>query len=59
MRQNDLICATNRTGRRTADFRQLGGTARCYQAIFVPSTALAGPGYDGQPGVYYTSPRLR
>jgi hypothetical protein len=29
-----------------------GGTARCYQAIFVPSTALASPGYDGQPAVY-------
>ena len=31
---------------------QNGGTARCYQAIFVPSTAFAGPGYDGQPAVY-------
>jgi hypothetical protein len=31
---------------------QNGGTARCYQAIFVPSTALASPGYDGQPAVY-------
>jgi hypothetical protein len=29
-----------------------GGSARCYQAIFVPSTALASPGYDGQPAVY-------
>jgi hypothetical protein len=31
---------------------QNGGSARCYQAIFVPSTALASPGYDGQPAVY-------
>ena len=31
---------------------QLGGSARCYQAIFVLSTALASPGYDGQPAVY-------
>ena len=30
----------------------IGGSARCYQAIFVPSTALASPGYDGQPAVY-------
>ena len=29
-----------------------GGSARGYQAIFVPSTALASPGYDGQPVVY-------
>jgi len=29
-----------------------GGSARCYQAIFVLSTALASPGYDGQPAVY-------
>ena len=29
-----------------------GGSARCYQAIFVPSTALASPGYDGQPAVH-------
>jgi hypothetical protein len=25
----------------------IGGSARGYQAIFVPSTALASPGYDG------------
>jgi hypothetical protein len=31
---------------------QIGGSARGYQAIFVPSTALASPGYDGQPAVY-------
>jgi hypothetical protein len=30
----------------------IGGPARGYQAIFVPSTALASPGYDGQPAVY-------
>jgi hypothetical protein len=30
----------------------MGGSARGYQAIFVPSTALASPGYDGQPAVY-------
>jgi hypothetical protein len=29
-----------------------GGSARCYLAVFVPSTALASPGYDGQPAVY-------
>jgi hypothetical protein len=28
------------------------GSACGYQAIFVPSTALASPGYDGQPAVY-------
>ena len=28
------------------------GSARGYQAIFVPSTALTSPGYDGQPAVY-------
>jgi hypothetical protein len=31
---------------------QIGGSARGYQAIFVPSTALASPGHDGQPAVY-------
>jgi hypothetical protein len=36
----------------TATCRQIGGSARCYQAIFVPSTALASPGYDGQPAEY-------
>jgi len=36
-----------------APFRmQIGGSARGYQAIFVPSTVLASPGYDGQPAVY-------
>jgi len=30
----------------------IGGSACGYQAIFVPSTALASPGYDGQPAVY-------
>jgi hypothetical protein len=29
-----------------------GGSARGYQAIFVPSTAFGSPGYDGQPAVY-------
>ena len=32
-----------------------GGSARGYQAIFVPSAALSSPGYDpldGQPAVY-------
>jgi hypothetical protein len=37
---------------------QNGGSARGYQAIFVPSAALGIPGYDGQPAVY-SSPRLR
>ena len=32
--------------------RQIGGSARGYQAIFVPSTTLASPGHDGQPTVY-------
>jgi hypothetical protein len=27
-------------------------SAHGYQAIFVPSTALASPGYDGQPALY-------
>jgi hypothetical protein len=31
---------------------QIGGSARGYQAIFVPSAALGSPGYDGQPAVY-------
>jgi hypothetical protein len=31
---------------------QIGGSARGYEAIFVPSTALGSPGYDGQPAVY-------
>jgi hypothetical protein len=31
---------------------QIGGSARGYQELFVPSTALASPGYDGQPVVY-------
>ena len=29
-----------------------GGSARGYQAILVPSAALASPGYDGQPAAY-------
>jgi hypothetical protein len=32
---------------------QIGGSARGYQAIFVPSAALGSPGYDGQPAVYF------
>jgi len=31
---------------------QIGGSASGYQANFVSSTALASPGYDGQPAVY-------
>ena len=37
---------------RTAATVQIGGSARGYQAIFVPSTALASPVYDGQPAEY-------
>jgi hypothetical protein len=44
------------TSRSTVGFEattvHIGGSARGYQAIFVPSTALASPGYDGQPAVY-------
>jgi hypothetical protein len=29
-----------------------GGSARCYQAIFVASATLGNPGFDGQPAVY-------
>jgi hypothetical protein len=39
-------------GRQSAITAQNGGSARGYQAIFVPSTALASPGYDRQPAVY-------
>jgi hypothetical protein len=31
---------------------QSARSARCYQAIFVPSTTLASLGYDSQPVVY-------
>ena len=34
------------------DRLQNGGSACGYQAPFVPSTALASPGYDGRPVVY-------
>jgi hypothetical protein len=30
-----------------------GESAHGYQAIFVPSTALASPGHPGQPAVYF------
>jgi len=36
----------------TIGLRYTGGSVRGYRAIFVPSTALASPGYDGQPAVY-------
>ena len=36
-----------------------GGTARCYQAIFVPLTALASPATTVNQPYIYTSPRLR
>jgi hypothetical protein len=51
-RQNGRFC-TFRTGPPEAPpARQNGGSARGYQAIFVPSATLASPGYDGQPAVY-------
>jgi hypothetical protein len=54
------ICSSELTRARTLITVQNGGSARGYQAIFVPSTALASPGYDGQPQSYiYTLPRLR
>jgi hypothetical protein len=37
---------------------QNGGTARGYEAIFVPSNALGSPGHDGQPAVYLYSAAL-
>jgi hypothetical protein len=36
-----------------------GGSARGYQAVFVPSTALASPGYEGQQAVYLYIAALR
>ena len=41
-----------KVGRERAPSLDLGPSARGYQAIFAPSTALASPGYDGQPAVY-------
>jgi len=46
------ICARPLTGSGKPPAAPNGGSARCYQMIFVPSTALASPGYDGQPVVY-------
>ena len=50
--QNSQICAPQSAASTDSELRQNGGSARGYQAIFVPSTALASPGYDGQPVVY-------
>jgi hypothetical protein len=50
--QNNPICARPGLWHHAQLGEQIGGSARCYQAIFVPSTALASPGYDGQPAVY-------
>jgi hypothetical protein len=38
---------------------QIGGSARCYQAIFVPSTASPVPATTVNQPYIYTSPRLR
>src|SRR6185437_15175258 len=50
--QNNPICARPGLWHHAQLGEQIGGAVRCYQAIFVPSTALASPGYDGQPAVY-------
>jgi hypothetical protein len=44
------MASRNHLGAQVAD--HIGGSARGYQVIFVPSTALASPRYDGQPAVY-------
>jgi hypothetical protein len=49
---NQLFCAAAAIIRSWPLEIQIGGWARGYQGIFVPSTALASPGYDGQPAVY-------
>jgi hypothetical protein len=51
-RQIDLICAPQLMSAERPMAAQNGGSACGYQAIFVPSTALASPGYEGQPAVY-------
>ena len=48
-KQNGRSGAAQTTRRPTGTWRQIGGSAHGYQAVFVPSTALASPGYDGQP----------
>ena len=47
-----LICAPDLRCRHALVAVHIGGSACGYQAIFVSSTALASPGYDGQPAVY-------
>src|SRR5512140_1001494 len=50
--QKTPSCAAATAARPRSRTKQIGGSARGYRAIFVPSTALASPGYDGQPAVY-------
>jgi hypothetical protein len=45
--QIGLFCIPQLADARCLEADQNGGSARGYQAIFVPSTALAGPGCDG------------
>ena len=42
------ICIHARSPRLSRAAVQIGGSARGYQAIFVPSIALGSPGHDGQ-----------
>ena len=50
--QNAQFWIVERLDRHQADVVHNGESARGYQAVFVPSAALASPGYDGQPAVY-------
>jgi hypothetical protein len=57
--QINLICVSSLMVAEQSQGTHSGGSACDYQATFVPSIALAGPGYDGQQPYVYTSPRLR
>jgi hypothetical protein len=50
--RNTRIWAVTANPSRRRYRRQIGGSARGYQAIFVASATLGSPGYDGQAAVY-------
>jgi hypothetical protein len=52
IQQNARSGSARTVSQPTQEWRQIGGSARRYQAIFVPSTTLASPCHDGQSAVF-------
>jgi len=56
--QISRICVVIGLSQASYSAAQIGGSARCYQAIFVPSTASPVPATTVNQPYIYTSPRL-